>query len=180
MKKLEKLTLRELEKTMSVIDLIQVSKLRGGDCGSGWAYYNPGEAYCYGGPGGAAARALLEVGNCEASGGINTDRIMQYFTSCNGSFSNQDPWCSAFVNSMLQASGMQGTSSAWAQDWENWGNLSSNPQVGDIALTGDDGHVGIVTAVVNGVVYVTSGNSGGGCVTTTQYGGYNHYRTGGN
>ena len=129
MRKLEKLTLKELCKSTSVLDLNQVSKLRGGDGSGDYPYYCPGESYCYGGPGGAAARALMEVGNCEINGSTNTSHIMSYFTSCAGSFTNHDSWCSAFVNSMYQASGMQGTDSARSDSWLNWGTASTEPHV---------------------------------------------------
>src|SRR4030042_4703482 len=34
---------------------------------------------------------------------------------------DETPWCSAFVNWCLEQTGIQGTDSAWARSWLNWG-----------------------------------------------------------
>ena len=181
MKKLEKLILQDFPK---ICEKEQQSMI-GGSGGfvmapDGNVYYCPGEAIVYGGPGGAAERAIMEIGTCEINGTTNTSQIMSYFDSCAGSYSTSDGWCSAFVNSMFQASGLQGTDSARASSWLDWGTSTSNPQVGDVAVYSNGGHCGIVTSIENGVVMVTSGNSGAeDCVRTGSYGDW-VFRTGGN
>jgi len=35
--------------------------------------------------------------------------------------SDETPWCSAFVNWCVSQTGMQGTNSAWARSWLEWG-----------------------------------------------------------
>lgn len=79
----------------------------------------------------------------------------------------ETPWCAAFVNSVLAASGMQGTDSLLARSFIEWGDPQEVPQVGDIVVfsrppTDWQGHVGffINSEVIDGVEYyrVLGGN----------------------
>ena len=61
--------------------------------------------------------------------------------------SDEIPWCSAFVNRILQLAGYEGTNSAWARNWLEWGVEADwgNLIVGSIVVLQrgeNSGHVG--------------------------------------
>jgi uncharacterized protein (TIGR02594 family) len=81
----------------------------------------------------------------------------------------QTPWCAAFVNAVLGASGEKGTDSLAARSFLNFGEATKQPSMGDIVVLrrGSDptkGHVGFFagTQRINGIEYVKvlGGNTG--------------------
>lgn len=76
------------------------------------------------------------------------------------------PWCAAFVNGVLRQSGRRGTGSNSAASFRNYGNATSAPAGGDIALVrrrgGSGYHVGFFKGYVtrNGrtMVAIVGGN----------------------
>lgn len=77
------------------------------------------------------------------------------------------PWCAAFVNSVLGASGEKGSGSLAARSFLNWGQAADTPSRGDVVVFErgpQHGHVGfyVGTEVKNGETYikVLGGNQG--------------------
>lgn len=66
-----------------------------------------------------------ELGVAEVPGAGDNPRIVEYLESTSlGSPENENdetPWCSAFVNWCMEQAGIEGTRSAWARSWLNWG-----------------------------------------------------------
>lgn len=73
-------------------------------------------------------------------------------------------WCASFVEWTLQQSGMNGTGSAWAQSYRNYGSDANGPKLGSIGVIrwpgGKTGHVGYVVGVSadGSKVYLMGGN----------------------
>lgn len=84
---------------------------------------------------------------------------------------SKTPWCAGFANSVLSAEGLKGTGSLAAKSFNSWGNPTTNPKTGDIAVFNDmtgkndpaHGHVGFVQNVdyKTGMVSVLGGNQSG-------------------
>ena len=77
------------------------------------------------------------------------------------------PWCAAWANSVLRASGYSGTGSAAARSFLNYGTATSEPQQGDIVVLsrGADpskGHVGFYAGPGDtpGTIKILGGNQG--------------------
>ena len=84
---------------------------------------------------------------------------------------NLDPtttaWCAAFVNATLAQNGMEGTGSNLARSFMQWGQETSEPKTGDLAVfsrgdpSGPYGHVGFFNGYdENGDILVLGGNQG--------------------
>jgi uncharacterized protein (TIGR02594 family) len=80
----------------------------------------------------------------------------------------QTAWCAAVVNAALGQTGGQGTGSNMARSFMNWGNSTTQPKPGDIAVfsRGNDpnaGHVGFFQGYdANGNIQLLGGNQGNG------------------
>lgn len=176
MKKLGKLTLKEMGNSFNVINRSQARDLIGGGYWEwtpegGWTYVLD-EVTVTGGTAGLVANAQNELGVSEYPGEGDNPRIGDYFESVGGAYgsdtSDETPWCSAFVNFIVETSGFVGTDSAAAVSWLDWGTpVYGDPQPGDIAVRSDGHHVGIVTSVEGGTVYMISGNYGGAVAVST-------------
>lgn len=63
------------------------------------------------------------------------------------------PWCAAFVNGVLRATGFSGTGSNTARSFTKYKQATSNPQKGDIVVIrrkgGSGAHVGIFKGFIN-------------------------------
>jgi uncharacterized protein (TIGR02594 family) len=159
MKTLEKLKLHNLGE----IGVAEQKSLRGG---GEWTWFEGNWTYMlnevtvYGGNLGMVQNATGELGVAEYSGSDNNPRIQDYFNGINGfrGACDSTPWCSAFTNYITEKSGYEGTDSAMANSWYNWGSPTSNPQPGDIAISSNGGHVGIVKSIEGGIITIISGN----------------------
>lgn len=75
--------------------------------------------------------AFGELNTAELPDPKENRRVTQYLKTCELSIdyinenSDETPWCSAFANWCIEKSGYQGTNSAWALSWKNWGIPSS-------------------------------------------------------
>lgn len=79
----------------------------------------------------------------------------------------QTAWCAAFVNASLGQAGLQGTGSNLARSFMDWGEATTTPQAGDIAVfsrgdpNGQYGHVGFFEGYnPDGTIRVLGGNQG--------------------
>lgn len=105
-----------------------------------------------------------EMGIKEWKPGDNP-RIVEYHKSTNlhQDYAEKDEthWCSSFVNWCLEKAGYEGTDSAWARSWNNWGRKLSHPQVGCIAVFkrgSNSGHVGFYLGETGSTIRLLGGN----------------------
>jgi len=108
--------------------------------------------------------AIREKGVREYAGAADNPRIVEYLrsTTLGESYSSNDEtaWCSAFVNWSVEKSGYEGTDSAWARSWHNWGRKLKTPRRGCIVVfrRGNGGHVGFYLGETKTKIKVLSGN----------------------
>jgi uncharacterized protein (TIGR02594 family) len=108
--------------------------------------------------------ARAEIGVREVPGSGDNPRIVEYLQSTTlGSPENRNDetfWCSAFTNWCMEEAGIEGTNSAWARDWLNWGTKASEPKDGCVVVfsRGSGGHVGFFVEARDGQIFVLGGN----------------------
>lgn len=95
--------------------------------------------------------AHAEIGQAESggNGGRSNPRILEYIKTTNApSNTDQLPWCSCFVNWVMEKAGYKGTKSAAAVSWKSWseGQTLPKPAYGCLAIfkTEKGHHVGFV------------------------------------
>jgi uncharacterized protein (TIGR02594 family) len=67
--------------------------------------------------------------------GQNNARIVEYHqTTTLKATDDETPWCSAFVNWVLEKAGYSGTGSAAAKSWLDWGTKLTEPREGAISV----------------------------------------------
>ncbi len=112
-----------------------------------------------------------ELGTHEIRGSQDNPRVLEYHQATTLKARNDETsWCSSFVNWTMQQAGVQGTRSAAARSWLNWGQAvpkdAAHVKPGDVIVfpRGNNpaqGHVAIVSEVLdNGMVRVIGGNQG--------------------
>lgn len=107
----------------------------------------------------------LNRGIKEVRGGENP-RIIEYHSATTLKAQEDEiPWCSSFVNWVCKQVGVKGTESAMARSWLKWGNITQNPQRGDVVVisrgnNGVSGHVGLVDKVDDKFIWILGGNQG--------------------
>jgi uncharacterized protein (TIGR02594 family) len=79
--------------------------------------------------------------------------------------SDETPWCSAFVNRIMQLAGYKGTKSAWARSWLAWGREPEDSEFGEGVIVvlergKNFGHVGFLIDWEPGLVKLLGGNQG--------------------
>ncbi len=110
--------------------------------------------------------AKKEVGQKEnKEKGKDNERIVEYHQSTSGKFKDDETaWCSSFCNWTMKESGYEGTNSARALSWSDWGQEVDKPAYGAIAVIdwgGGKGHVGFVVGKKgDNVVVMLGGNQG--------------------
>jgi len=80
--------------------------------------------------------AVAELGVHEDSvAGQHNARILEYHqTTSLKATDDETPWCSSFVNWVLRQAGRNGTNSAAAKSWLNWGSETAPPAPGTIVV----------------------------------------------
>lgn len=117
--------------------------------------------------------ALGERGVKEIKGGEDNPRVVEYHQATSlKAKEDETSWCSSFVNWTMKQAGVQGTNSAAARSWLNWGEKvtpdAAHVKPGDVIVfpRGSNpayGHVAIVKEVQdNGKVVVVGGNQSTG------------------
>lgn len=111
------------------------------------------------------AVAIAELGVKEFPGNGDNPRIIDYLRSTTleapSNANDETPWCSAFVNWCVERSGYEGTDSAWARSWLNWGTETSRPVKGCITVFergAQSGHVGFFVRKTGSKIVVLGGN----------------------
>ena len=109
--------------------------------------------------------ALAEEGVKEFPGNGDNPRVVEYLKSTNLSApynaDDETAWCSAFANWCVERSGFEGTDSAWARSWLNWGKKVTKPRRGCIVVFKRDeisGHVAFFIGETPTQVKVFGGN----------------------
>lgn len=79
--------------------------------------------------------------------------------------SDETPWCSAFANRIMQLAGYDGTNSAWARSWLDWGREpeSEDEWTGAVCVLErgpNSGHVGFLMEWDDDRVKILGGNQG--------------------
>jgi uncharacterized protein (TIGR02594 family) len=82
------------------------------------------------------AIAEAEVGVREnAAAGQHNKRILEFHKSTTlRATEDEVPWCSSFVNWVIEESGRAGTRSAAAKSWLNWGTDLATPRAGAVTV----------------------------------------------
>ena len=111
------------------------------------------------------AIASAEVGIKEYPGNGENPRIVEYLRSTTlaapDSARDETPWCSAFANWCVEKSGYEGTDSAWARSWLNWGVPLDKPRRGCLTIfqrDGGKGHVAFFLGATSTGIKVLGGN----------------------
>lgn len=109
--------------------------------------------------------AFQELGVSETIGSGDNPRVVDYLnsTSLSSDLANNDetPWCSAFVNWVMDYAGYPKTNSAAARSWLQYGRGTSNPTRGTIVVLergASHGHVGFFITEEGNKVYLLGGN----------------------
>jgi len=110
------------------------------------------------------------IGVKEIPGRRHNSKVIEFLKSVPrkifGSLSLTDeiPWCSAFVNYVMEEAGFRGTDKPNARSWLKWG-VDSKPAIGSIVVLKRgklawQGHVGFLVKLEDEVVYTLGGNQG--------------------
>ena len=111
--------------------------------------------------------ARSHIGVTERPGDEHEPLILHWLTTTSlgrwGRGRDETPWCSAFVNAMLERAGLEGTKSAMARSWLGWG-VPCEPRIGAVVVLPRGqppaGHVGFVSSLRAGAMEVLGGNQG--------------------
>lgn len=111
------------------------------------------------------AVAEREVGVRRFSIGTSNSRITEYHKGTNiAGYDDKVAWCSSFIDWVFREIGIQGTGSALARSWLDWGEPISEPRLGCVVVLerenpeGWQGHVGLFLRVENNEIYLIGGN----------------------
>ncbi|MDR2684003.1 MAG: TIGR02594 family protein [Prevotellaceae bacterium] len=111
-----------------------------------------------------AAINEMNIGVTEIIGSQHNQRILEYHSTTGlNAKDDETAWCSSFVNWCFTQVGIEGTNSAAASSWANWGqNLENNPAYGSVGMVMKNGkmtHVGFTVGYgANGGVQLLGGN----------------------
>ncbi|MCK5311618.1 MAG: LysM peptidoglycan-binding domain-containing protein [Desulfobacteraceae bacterium] len=114
----------------------------------------------------AVAKQEMETGIQEISGSTHNPRIIEYHQATSlKATDDETAWCSSFVNWCMQQVGLEGTNSAAARSWLNWGAELNQPKEGCIVVfrrgsSSWQGHVGFFTGIVGNHILTLGGNQG--------------------
>lgn len=115
--------------------------------------------------------AEKEIGQHEVCGGENP-RILEYHAATTlHAREDEIPWCSSFVNWCMAQAGIEGTKSAAAISWKDWGQVLQDPVKGcvtviraksngpDASIGSSSGnHVAFFQKIEGGRIFLLGGN----------------------
>ena len=109
--------------------------------------------------------AEKEIGVKEKAGAEHNPKVIEYHATTGKFKDDETPWCSSFVNWVMNKSGNGGTNSAQAISWAKWGKKINKPAYGAIAVIdwdgsgpGTKGHVGFVVGKKGSSIELLGGN----------------------
>ena len=128
----------------------------------------------------AKPRSWMDIAKAEfgvsenALPGKHSARIIEYQQTCTlKATTDETPWCSTFVNWVMQQAGYTGTNNALARSWATWGRAIETPEYGCItvikkknatsdAATGSStgNHVGFFVRKGSTTIRLLGGNQG--------------------
>jgi len=113
------------------------------------------------------AIARAEIGIKERAGAADHPRVLEYLRTTSlppARHKDETPWCSAFVNWVMQQAGYRGTGRANARSWLKWGQSLAQPRPGCIVVfwrgtpKSAQGHVAFWLGTEGSKVIVLGGN----------------------
>ena len=109
--------------------------------------------------------AERELGVKKFSTGSSNPRITEYHQGTNiAGYDDKAAWCSSFLDWVFREIGLQGTGSALARSWLDWGDHLSEPKLGCVVILqredpkGWQGHVGFFIKIEEEKIYLLGGN----------------------
>jgi uncharacterized protein (TIGR02594 family) len=111
--------------------------------------------------------AIRELGTAEIPGPRNNPKIVEYHDATELSANDDETsWCSSFINWCMAQAGIQGTGSAAARSWLDWGREPATDEeyFGCVCVLwrgwpeGWQGHVGILCDWTDDSVQILGGN----------------------
>ncbi len=107
--------------------------------------------------------AMGEIGVHAIPGSEHHPRIVEYHqTTTYRATTDEVPWCSSFVNWCFQQAGYEGSNSAKARSWLDWGRALDDPQRGCVVVlergSGTEGHVGFFAEKSGSAIKLLGGN----------------------
>lgn len=106
--------------------------------------------------------ASQEKNQKEIPGLAANPRIVEYHsTTTLRAISDETPWCSSFMNWVMNKNGINGTGSASAISWKNWGQSTELKPGAVVVVRGPLGHhVGLYLGGEEGSLKLLGGNQG--------------------
>jgi len=110
--------------------------------------------------------AVKEIGVEEVPGPGDNLRILEYHnTTTLKATDDSVAWCSSFVNWCMKQAGVQGSGSAAARSWLNWGKRLDSPRNGCVAVlkrgsNPTNGHVAFYVGEGSSNIRLLGGNQG--------------------
>ena len=108
--------------------------------------------------------AVREIGVEEVPGPGDNPRILEYHqTTTLRATDDSIAWCSSFVNWCMKQAGIEGTKSAAARSWQNWGKKLDSPRNGCVAVlrrgtNPTNGHVAFYVGEGSSTIRLLGGN----------------------
>lgn len=107
--------------------------------------------------------AKKELGTKEVSGPKHNPRIIDYHAATSLKATEDEvAWCASFVGWCLEEAGIEGTYSALARSYMDWGEKLSHPKKGCIVIFRRgkpwQGHVGFLVRETAHSIYLLGGN----------------------
>lgn len=79
--------------------------------------------------------AFRFLGVAEVAGKTDEPLIKQWLATVGlADYPDETAWCSAFVNAMVEAVGLEGTKNAAARRWLGWGDKIEQPRLGCVVV----------------------------------------------
>ena len=110
--------------------------------------------------------AQQEIGVEEVPGPGDNPRVIEYHkTTTLRATDDSVPWCSSFVNWCMKQAGIQGSGSAAARSWLNWGRKLDTPRNGCVVVlrrgnNPNNGHVAFYVGDGTSNIRLLGGNQG--------------------
>lgn len=109
--------------------------------------------------------AEQEIGVKTFAGGSSNPRIEEYHQHTNiAGYDDKAAWCSSFLDWVFRQADIEGTGSALARSWLDWGQKISTPRRGCVVVLerqdpkGWQGHVGLFLRMEEEKIFLLGGN----------------------
>ena len=120
--------------------------------------------------------AKAELGTREIPGPEHNPRVIEYHATTGLSADDDEtPWCASFVNWCIEQAGLEGTNSARARSWADWGRAIDTPVPGCVVVLwrgspdSRKGHVAFYVGPGSGATIRLLGGNQGNAVSVKAY-----------